>query len=54
MAEQKGIGTTDIQRHNFLQYIKDNVKDEIKVIVHSDPSMVDKLLLQEYFPKAKF
>lgn len=54
MAEQKGIGTTDIQRRDFLQYIKDNVKDEIKVIVHSDPKMVDKLLLQEYFPKAKF
>ena len=54
MAYREGIGTTDIQRRNFLQYIKDNVKDEIKVIVHSDPKMVDKLLLQEYFPKAKF
>jgi len=54
LSYREGIGTTDIQRRNFLQYIKDNVKSEIEVIVHSDPKMVDKLLLQEYFPKAKF
>ena len=49
LSYREGIGTTDIQRRNFLQYIKDNVKSEIEVIVHSDPKMVDKLLLQEYY-----
>ena len=52
--EVKGIGTSDEQRRKFLQYIRDNAKGEIKVIVIDDPDCCDVNLISEYFPDVKY
>jgi carbamoyltransferase len=53
-ANNGGIGTTDAQRNSFLQYIKDNLKRTIKLIIIDDPLINDRELLLEFFPEATF
>jgi len=48
------IGTDDVQRRNFLQYIKDDVKNDIELILYDDVKQSDISLLSEYFPNAKY
>ena len=61
MEEREGLGTTDVQRRAFLEYIKEDLKGEIKLILHSDPALNnhdqdlhDKKLLKEFFPDAEY
>ena len=54
MSYREGLGTTDEQRKSFLQYIKDNVKGEIKIIIISDPDVNDYDIIKSYFPEAEF
>jgi len=54
MSNREGLGTTDEQRRDFLQYIKDSVKGDIKTIVINDPNLHDGPLIQEYFPNVEF
>ncbi len=61
MENREGLGTTDLQRRSFLEYIKEDLKGEIKLILHSDPALNnndedlnDKELIKEFFPNAKY
>jgi len=61
MEGRKGLGTTDLQRRAFLEYIKEDLKGEIKLILHSDPALNnydedlnDKELIKEFFPNAEY
>ena len=54
MSNREGLGTTDDQRRDFLQYIKDNVKGDIKTILTNDTNLHDGPIIKEYFPNVKF
>jgi len=54
MSYREGLGTTDEQRRDFLQYIKANVKGNIKTIAINDPNLHDGPLIKEYFPNVEF
>ena len=50
LSYRDGLGTTDDQRRDFLQYIKDNVKDKIKLILINSVIADDVSFILEYFP----
>ena len=50
LSYRDGLGTTDDQRRDFLQYIKDNVKGKIKLILINSVIADDISFILEYFP----
>lgn len=51
----KGMGSNEIERNNFLTLIKNNLDNQnIKLILYLELNDDDKILLNKYFPNAKF
>ena len=54
MDKREGLGTTDDQRQSFLEYIKNDLKSTIKLILINDHKLSDVKLLKDFFPDAAF
>jgi len=54
MAHRNGLGTTDIQRREFLQYIKNHINGSITTVLYNELVKSDLDMISEYFPNTKF
>ena len=52
--DDRALGSNDKDRRKFLSYIKSQINYEVDKIVYNELSDLDKELIIEYFPKAKF
>ena len=49
-----GTGTTDKQRRDFLQYVKEKINRKIDEILYNELNEPDIQMISEYFPDAKY